>query len=256
MCPVQPTGDKLAVRTRLPRPVLKLEHPRPSVSGRTRRLMASLLTPQPQELPSPLSDHCPHEKKSTPATPSAEDKEVTMAIDDVVPSLPNKEVDTRVVTKTMRRKAWLQYAALCWAMFLCGWNDGTTGPLIPRLQEVYHVRGTRGHRLLLRRVADLAATMQVPYSILSIIFIAGCIVRFPSFPRPSCTPLITCTTIPGLHLRCLSLPLPDGQVRLWIGTALHPLHFPWSYLLTTSYHRCPGGLHWYDMSCTILLHSR
>ena len=130
------------------------------------------------------------------------------------------------------------------------------GPPHPRLQEVYHVRGTRGHRLLLRRVADLAATMQVPYSILSIIFIAGCIVRFPSFPRPSCTPLITCTTIPGLHLRCLSLPLPDGQVRLWIGTALHPLHFPWSYLLTTSYHRCPGGLHWYDMSCTILLHSR
>ena len=226
MCPVQPTGDKLAVRTRLPRPVLKLEHPRPSVSGRTRRLMASLLTPQPQELPSPLSDHCPHEKKSTPATPSAEDKEVTMAIDDVVPSLPNKEVDTRVVTKTMRRKAWLQYAALCWAMFLCGWNDGTTGPLIPRLQEVYHVRGTRGNRLLRRRVADLATMMQVPYSILSIIFIAGCVVRFPSFPRPSCMPLTTGAIVPGIHLRCLSLPLPHRPLWLRIGKSIYPLDLP------------------------------
>ncbi|KAK0482205.1 MFS general substrate transporter [Armillaria novae-zelandiae] len=36
----------------------------------------------------------------------------------------------------------VQFAALCWSMFLAGWNDGTTGPLLPRIQEVYNVNYT------------------------------------------------------------------------------------------------------------------
>lgn len=35
----------------------------------------------------------------------------------------------------------LQFFALCYAMFVLGWNDGSTGPLLPRIQSVYHVRG-------------------------------------------------------------------------------------------------------------------
>ena len=42
-------------------------------------------------------------------------------------------------TPAMRRKARIQFVALCWTMFLAGWNDGTTGPLLPRIQRVYHV---------------------------------------------------------------------------------------------------------------------
>ncbi|KAJ7609796.1 MFS general substrate transporter [Mycena polygramma] len=33
----------------------------------------------------------------------------------------------------------VQLLALCWCLFLAGWNDGTSGPLIPRIQRVYHV---------------------------------------------------------------------------------------------------------------------
>ncbi|KAJ6588922.1 MFS general substrate transporter [Mycena capillaripes] len=33
----------------------------------------------------------------------------------------------------------VQLFALCWCLFLAGWNDGTAGPLIPRIQRVYHV---------------------------------------------------------------------------------------------------------------------
>ncbi|KAJ7735781.1 MFS general substrate transporter [Mycena metata] len=33
----------------------------------------------------------------------------------------------------------VQTLALCWAVFLAGWNDGTLGPLLPRIQEVYHL---------------------------------------------------------------------------------------------------------------------
>jgi hypothetical protein len=32
------------------------------------------------------------------------------------------------------------FATMCGVLFLAGWNDGTTGPLLPRIQEVYHVR--------------------------------------------------------------------------------------------------------------------
>ena len=43
-------------------------------------------------------------------------------------------------TPSSRRKARIQFATVCWALFLAGWNDGSTGPLLPRMQSVYHVR--------------------------------------------------------------------------------------------------------------------
>ncbi|KAJ7033674.1 major facilitator superfamily domain-containing protein [Mycena alexandri] len=33
----------------------------------------------------------------------------------------------------------VQLFALYWCLFLAGWNDGSAGPLIPRIQRVYHV---------------------------------------------------------------------------------------------------------------------
>jgi hypothetical protein len=38
-----------------------------------------------------------------------------------------------------RRKAAVQYAAACFALFMSGWNDGSTGPLMPTVQAFYHV---------------------------------------------------------------------------------------------------------------------
>ena len=48
-------------------------------------------------------------------------------------------------TPAMRRKARIQFITLCWTLFLAGWNDGTTGPLLPRIQSVYHVRFSSIH---------------------------------------------------------------------------------------------------------------
>ncbi|KAH9899243.1 MFS general substrate transporter [Cubamyces lactineus] len=39
----------------------------------------------------------------------------------------------------MRRRGRIQFATLCWSIFVAGWNDGTVGPLLLRLQAVYHV---------------------------------------------------------------------------------------------------------------------
>ena len=33
----------------------------------------------------------------------------------------------------------VQLAAICYCFFLIGWSDGTNGPLIPRIQDFYHV---------------------------------------------------------------------------------------------------------------------
>ena len=41
--------------------------------------------------------------------------------------------------KVPRWKPHVQFATLFFALYLAGWNDGTTGPLLPRIQEFYHV---------------------------------------------------------------------------------------------------------------------
>lgn len=38
-----------------------------------------------------------------------------------------------------RRRSRIHFAALCWFMFLEGWNDGSIGPLLPAIQGFYHV---------------------------------------------------------------------------------------------------------------------
>ena len=40
---------------------------------------------------------------------------------------------------SLQTKGRIMYGTLLWTMFLSGWNDGTTGPLLPRIQTVYHV---------------------------------------------------------------------------------------------------------------------
>lgn len=43
------------------------------------------------------------------------------------------------MTSEMRRKANIQFATLCLTLFLGGWMGGTTGPLLPRIQQAYNV---------------------------------------------------------------------------------------------------------------------
>ncbi|KAG2050039.1 MFS general substrate transporter [Suillus hirtellus] len=45
--------------------------------------------------------------------------------------------DLKAQTKPQRLRARVQFATVCGAMYLAGWNDGTTGPLLPRIQKVY-----------------------------------------------------------------------------------------------------------------------
>jgi hypothetical protein len=42
-------------------------------------------------------------------------------------------------TKKQLNTEKIYFGALCWSFFLVGWNDGSTGPLLPRIQDFYHV---------------------------------------------------------------------------------------------------------------------
>lgn len=46
---------------------------------------------------------------------------------------------TQTISPKARKRLEVQYACLCFALFLAGWNDGTNGPLIPRIQRYYNV---------------------------------------------------------------------------------------------------------------------
>lgn len=48
-------------------------------------------------------------------------------------------VDLIEPPKVSRWTGHIQFLTLCWTLFLAGWNDGTTGPLLPRMQSNYHV---------------------------------------------------------------------------------------------------------------------
>ncbi|KAI5123263.1 hypothetical protein M0805_001352 [Coniferiporia weirii] len=50
--------------------------------------------------------------------------------------------DTPKKSAAMKRKARIQFATLCFVLFLAGWDGGTSGPLIPRMQAYYHVNYT------------------------------------------------------------------------------------------------------------------
>lgn len=40
-----------------------------------------------------------------------------------------------------RQTSVVQFTALCWCIYIEGWSDGGTGPLLPAFQENYHRRG-------------------------------------------------------------------------------------------------------------------
>ncbi|TEB34190.1 MFS general substrate transporter [Coprinellus micaceus] len=57
------------------------------------------------------------------------------------------------LTRRQRLISRFQYGTLCYTLFIVGWNDGSTGPLIPRMREVYNVG----------------------YTVVSVIFVLSCI---------------------------------------------------------------------------------
>ena len=56
----------------------------------------------------------------------------------LIPTLQQLD-DVKISTRKEVRMAHAQFLALCWALFLLGWTDGLTGPLLPAIQKFYDV---------------------------------------------------------------------------------------------------------------------
>lgn len=113
--------------------------------------------PVPQPLPSDAeySRHRPSTlpAASAPGLPTPDDRDTSgkesinftsTALEPAV-RIAQFEVDDRAETSSFERrrfshKRYIHFAAICWVVFVNGWNDGTTGPMLPRIQEYYGVR--------------------------------------------------------------------------------------------------------------------
>lgn len=45
----------------------------------------------------------------------------------------------RPISKSEERVGRIQFLALCFSLFMVGWSDGSVGPLLPRIMQVYSV---------------------------------------------------------------------------------------------------------------------
>ncbi|KAK7056396.1 hypothetical protein VNI00_002950 [Paramarasmius palmivorus] len=98
-----------------------------------------------------------------------------------------------------RAQVWkgrLQLASLFWALFLAGWNDATTGPLLPRYQEVYKVNDT---------------IVSLIFIFACVGFVAGAAINIPLSTKYSFGTLITAGAllqVVGYTLQSTGLPFP------------------------------------------------
>lgn len=78
----------------------------------------------------------------TPGTPLKSESVVEMGPEPL--SKVSSDISPDVSPALAKKYLWrarLQFLANCYSLFLAGWNDGTTGPLLTRIQDVYNVRG-------------------------------------------------------------------------------------------------------------------
>ncbi|KIY67456.1 MFS general substrate transporter [Cylindrobasidium torrendii FP15055 ss-10] len=70
--------------------------------------------------------------------------------------------------RAYRKREYVQLGALFWCMFLAGWNDGTTGPLLPRIESVYNVNYT---------------VVSLLFVLACVGFVSGALLNMPLTPR-------------------------------------------------------------------------
>jgi hypothetical protein len=79
-------------------------------------------------------------------------------------------------SKAQRRIGRVQLVSIRYAIFVCGWNDGSTGALLPRIQKVYLVRHLISCFLTINNV-DVFIIQKVDFVIVSLLFVMSCVVR-------------------------------------------------------------------------------
>ncbi|KAF9021400.1 MFS general substrate transporter [Hymenopellis radicata] len=90
---------------------------------------------------------------SEPATLGVDDGKSIYTAPTLARVQPMVTIPNIHVPRKQRRYSMIHFATLCWCFFMQGWNDGATGPLLPKMQEYYHTN----------------------FSIVSMLFVFGCV---------------------------------------------------------------------------------
>lgn len=91
-------------------------------------------------VPSAVTPHAPtHSTLSIHRNIHPEEIELSEA--NAQPPQKRSSLDVRVsqTNKLSKFRERIQFLALCWTLFLAGWCDSSTGPLLPRIQNAYNV---------------------------------------------------------------------------------------------------------------------
>ena len=91
-------------------------------------------------VPSAIEPHTPTPTPSVRKNIHVEEIELS-EVNDKPPQQKRSHLDVQVsqTDKSLKSRERIQFFSLCWSLFLLGWCDSSTGPLLPRIQNVYHV---------------------------------------------------------------------------------------------------------------------
>ena len=107
--------------------------------------------------------------------------------------------DEKGPTKKEERVARAQFLALCLALFVVGWTDGSTGPLLPRIQVFYNV--SLSWPIPLTFFLNQPPILQVGFGTVSWVFVLQCTVS---------------DTLLGRDTRCRDVDAIFFRGQLWV----------------------------------------
>ena len=121
--------------------------------------------------------------------------------------------DEKGPTKGEERMARAQFLALCWTLFVVGWTDGSTGPLLPRIQIFYDV--SWGSLFLWRFFFFQRPILKVGFGTVSWVFVLQCTVS--GLFWLVILDVATLTSSSGINSGCIAQYAVERQIRFRQG---------------------------------------
>ncbi|KAF5330048.1 hypothetical protein D9611_010410 [Ephemerocybe angulata] len=180
--------------------------------------------------PAPVSVHPSAKKSSTETRFDSCDPEKTLSLD-LRTTKEEGRVDAQghpILSGKTRRQTVVsnvQFASACWALFIIGWNDGTTGPLIPRMREEYEIGFTVVSLLFvvsfLGFIAGALVNIRLAHKFgFGIVIVIGAMLPVIGFSVQSAAPPFPAFAAVQF-LNGLGTALQDAQVNSFIGSLTH-----------------------------------
>lgn len=79
------------------------------------------------------------EKNAQETESETKSTHVVEALNEFASTTLEQSGQPRAISPAMKSAARWQMFAVCFSLFLAGWDGGTMGPLLPKIQSFYHV---------------------------------------------------------------------------------------------------------------------